>query len=102
MFNNIQGASTSIIQSVQYIITCLWSKLKPIPAIDMPRARRRHRDSRSRSKSSTNYREKRRRIEVDDSRKSTRSTNFFSRFGRLSIGDIKNEKVIDLPSDPRR
>lgn len=81
---NIQGASTSIIQHIQHIFNNFWCKLKPLPAIEMPRPRRRHRDSRSRSKSSTNYREKRRRIEVDDNSRKSASYERSSRRKPLS------------------
>ncbi|XP_037909665.1 uncharacterized protein LOC119650721 isoform X1 [Hermetia illucens] len=67
MFIRIQEPALKTWKRVSHILNSLWSKLyQPLPAIEMPRTRRRH-HSKSRSRSSGGYREKRRRIDSDES-----------------------------------
>uniref|UniRef100_A0A1B0CQQ1 Uncharacterized protein n=1 Tax=Lutzomyia longipalpis TaxID=7200 RepID=A0A1B0CQQ1_LUTLO len=48
------------------LLNIFWTKFYPSNAIEMPRTDRRRQHSRSRSRSSGGYREKRRRIEIED------------------------------------
>lgn len=67
MFISIHGSVFRTWKRIANIFSGFCYTLNTIQAIEMPRTRRRHRESRSRSRSSVGYREKRRRLENEDS-----------------------------------
>ncbi|XP_031639738.1 dual specificity protein kinase CLK2-like [Contarinia nasturtii] len=81
MFISIHGSVFRTWKRFATIVTNFcYSTLNTNPAIEMPRSRRRHRESRSQSRSSMYRLEKRRRVETEDSlRKSAGSFEISTR-----------------------